>query len=244
LLSFRGVSTEWQSAVRDAVGFLNGRCWTRVARAAYSGPLWTSLRVENPLVVARCALLCLCPRLETVEWLGCRVFFPLLLFGDNNTTLTQLSLDSETFTETGQLRDLRGWKRLPNLDVSMVPHPRTDLRGLQGLMALRELTLTFAPITDGHFAGIERLLAQLHKLDLRGCNKLKAISNLAPATSLRELSLADSGVEDLPGLKELVALETLDVSRIDACDWSILRQSSADSADGGGRQRHLHDKPN
>jgi hypothetical protein len=26
LLSFRGVSTEWQSAVSDAVGFLNGRC--------------------------------------------------------------------------------------------------------------------------------------------------------------------------------------------------------------------------
>jgi hypothetical protein len=30
LLSFRGVSTEWQGAVSDAVGFLNGRCWDRL----------------------------------------------------------------------------------------------------------------------------------------------------------------------------------------------------------------------
>src|SRR4051812_48893786 len=30
LLSFRGVSTGWQGAVSDAVGFLNGRCWTRL----------------------------------------------------------------------------------------------------------------------------------------------------------------------------------------------------------------------
>jgi hypothetical protein len=28
-LSFRGVSTEWQGAVCDAVGYLNGRCWNR-----------------------------------------------------------------------------------------------------------------------------------------------------------------------------------------------------------------------
>jgi hypothetical protein len=224
LLSFRGVSTEWEGAVSDAVGFLNGRCWTRVAPGTYSGPLWTSLRVDDPLVVARCAVLCLQPRLETVDWLGFRVLFPSLLFGDNNATLTALSLDSETFADTGQLRDLRGWKRLPNLEGSMVSHPVTDLRGLRGLVALRELSLASAPITDGHFAGIDRLLARLHKLDLRGCKQLKALSNLAPCVSLRELNLADSGIENLRGLEKLVALEVLDVSRIPACDWSILRQ--------------------
>jgi hypothetical protein len=31
-LTFRGVSTEWQGAVSDAVGFLNGRCWNRFGR--------------------------------------------------------------------------------------------------------------------------------------------------------------------------------------------------------------------
>jgi hypothetical protein len=71
LLSFRGVSTEWQSAVSDAVGFLNGRCWNRFELNEFEGPLWTSLRVDDPIVVARCAVLCLRSRLETVEWLRC-----------------------------------------------------------------------------------------------------------------------------------------------------------------------------
>jgi hypothetical protein len=30
LISFRGVSLVWQDAVSDAVGFLNGRCWTQL----------------------------------------------------------------------------------------------------------------------------------------------------------------------------------------------------------------------
>jgi hypothetical protein len=40
---------------------------------------------------------------------------------------------------------------------------------------------------------------------------------------LRELNLADSGVEILQGLEKLVALETLDVTRISTTDLSILR---------------------
>jgi hypothetical protein len=39
LLSFRGVSTEWQGAVSDAVGFLNGRCWNRLEFNDRSSPL-------------------------------------------------------------------------------------------------------------------------------------------------------------------------------------------------------------
>jgi Leucine-rich repeat (LRR) protein len=48
--------------------------------------------------------------------------------------------------------------------------------------------------------------------------------NLAPATSLRELNLAGSGVASLGGLEKLVALETLDVTDISTTDLSILRQ--------------------
>jgi Leucine-rich repeat (LRR) protein len=81
------------------------------------------------------------------------------------------------------------------------------LKGLRGLTALRELSLSSTSVTNESFAGLEQLLARLHKLDLSGCT-LKAISNLAPATSLRELNLSDSGVVDLRGLEELVALET------------------------------------
>jgi hypothetical protein len=71
LLSFRGVSIEWQGAVSDAVGFLNGRCWTRLECNEYfsrlgSDELWARLRLDDAAVVARCAVLCLRPRLVTV----------------------------------------------------------------------------------------------------------------------------------------------------------------------------------
>jgi hypothetical protein len=71
LLSFRGVSTEWQGAVSDAVGFLNGRCWNRLECNEHFSPddsnkLRTQLRLDDPRVVARCAVLCLRSRLETV----------------------------------------------------------------------------------------------------------------------------------------------------------------------------------
>jgi Leucine-rich repeat (LRR) protein len=247
LLSFRGVSTEWQGAVSDAVGFLNGRCWNRFELGGFEGPLWTSLRVDDAIVVVRCAVLCLRSRLETVDWLGCSIGFrlPLQLLGKNNTTLTALNLDSAKFAGTAQVVELRGLKRLrlriPNLEVSLVPligtlqtlevldltlHPVTDLQGLQGLVALRELTLSSTPVTNESFAGLEQLLARLHKLDLSECHKLKAISNLAPATSLRELDLSYSGINRLEGLQKLVALETLTIKHSTNAikDWSILRQ--------------------
>jgi hypothetical protein len=72
LLSFRGVSTEWQGAVSDAVGFLNGRCWNRLECNEYSSSvdsdeLWTRLRLESATVVTNCAVLCLRQRLETIK---------------------------------------------------------------------------------------------------------------------------------------------------------------------------------
>jgi Leucine-rich repeat (LRR) protein len=263
LLSFRGVSTAWQSAVCDALGYLNDRCWTRFELGKCDGALWTSLRVDDPSVVARCAVLCLRPRLETVEWIGKHnnniynsninnnnvnvnindFLLPLQLLGENNTTLTALNLAADKFVDTAHLRELRGlkWLRLhvPNLKVSVLrivgtlhtlevldltSHPVTDLKVLRGLMALRELTLRSTPVTDRYFAGLKHVLARLYKLDLSGCRKLRTISNLAPCVSLRELNLGYSGVEDLQGLEKLVTLETLDVTRIPAGDWSVLRQ--------------------
>jgi ribosomal protein S30 len=63
LLSFRGVSTGWQDAVSDAVGFLNGRCWTELE---YDRPLWTALGLDRRYTVARLAVLCLGRRLKTL----------------------------------------------------------------------------------------------------------------------------------------------------------------------------------
>jgi Leucine-rich repeat (LRR) protein len=193
------VSTEWQSAVSDAVGFLNGRCWNQLE---YDGQehlspvdsykLWKRLRLDDGAAVARCAVLCLRQRLQTVIYDTYRPVFPLRLLGRTNEALVTLSL-----------------------------HHVDDLSCLLGCVALRELRLQGTRVTNESFAGLNGLLARLHKLDLSGCKLLKAISNLTAATSLRELNLAHSGVEYLGGLEKLVALETLDVTHIRTSDWTM-----------------------
>jgi hypothetical protein len=223
LLSFRGVSTEWQGAVSDAVGFLNGRCWNRLDckvheyfSPADSNELWTRLRFDDAAVVARCVVLCLRPRLETVTCRGSRfVWFPLRLLGETNEALVTLSLH-------GELRS------------------KDDLSCLLGCVALRELSLQGTQVTNESFTALGPLLARLHKLDLSRCYQLKAIWNLAPATSLRELNLADSGVADLRGLDKLVALETLDVTNIRTEDLSILRQCPRRARRVGDARPHRH----
>jgi Leucine-rich repeat (LRR) protein len=206
-LSFRGVSTEWQGAVSDAVGFLNGRCWNRLElerkqhfSLTDSNGLWARLRLDDPRVVARCAMLCLRQRLVTVTcgW-SSSIWFTLRLLGETNETLVTLNLHDSL-------------------------RPLDDLSCLLGCVALRELSLQDTQVTNETFVRLDRLLARLHKLDLSGCGQLKAISNLAPATSLRELNLAHSRVKDLRGLEKLVALETLDVTDIRTTGLSILRQ--------------------
>jgi hypothetical protein len=205
-LSLRSVSSEWHGAVTDAVGFLNGRCWKQLecherSSLVESDDLWTRLRLDDVGVVARCALLCLRSRLETVtcSWTFLRVWFPLRLLGEFNEALVTLSLHE-------------------------VRRSLDDLSCLLGCVALRELSLQGTRVTNESFVGLDRLLSRLHKLDLSGCRGLKAISNLAPATSLRELNLTASSVTNLRELEKLIALETLDVAGIRVRDWSILRQ--------------------
>jgi Leucine-rich repeat (LRR) protein len=206
LLSFRGVSTEWQGAVSDAVGFLNGRCWDRLNCHEHEGfspvdsdELWTQLRLDDAALVDRCAVLFLRPRLAALscDW-SSSDWIPRRLFGETNEALVTLSVH-------GAL-------------------PLDDLSCLLGCVALRELSLRRRWVTNASFARLGPLLARLDRLDLSECKELQAISNLAPATSLRELNLARSGVADLGELDKLVALETLDVTGIRTRDLSILRQ--------------------
>jgi hypothetical protein len=215
LLSFRGVSPEWQGAVSDAVGFLNGRCWDWLECNEYLSlvdcdGLWARLRLDSATVVTNCAVLCLRPRLETVKCRGSRfVWFPLRLLGETNDALVTLIL--RQVPRLGSHGELR-------------PSSHDELSCLLSCVALRELSLQGTQVTNESFARLGPLLARLHKLDLSKCEMLHAILNLAPATSLRELSLAHSGVDDLRGLEKLVALETLDVTNIRTEDLSILRQ--------------------
>jgi hypothetical protein len=221
LLSFRGVSTEWQGAVRDAVGFLNGRCWNRLewnelpdypgnSLPVDSDEMWVRLRLDSATVVTNCAVLCLRRRVETIKrgrpWM--RTWFPLRLLSETNETLVTLRLHD-------------GRRPFDDLHGTL---PLDDLSCLLGCVALRELSLQGTWVTNESFAVLGPLLARLHKLDLSRCYQLQAISNLAPATSLRELNLALSSVECLQGLDKLVALETLDVTDISTTDLSILRQ--------------------
>jgi Leucine-rich repeat (LRR) protein len=222
LLSFRGVSTEWHGAVSDAVGFLNGRCWTQLANDDKEGALWTSLRLDDAALVTRCAVLCLRRSLETLTWsTRCKDDrLPLRLLGESNTVLKALSVVAERDGDTQVI----------------------DFDQLRRCEALRELAMCNSPVTNASFARHHRLLSQLEKLDLSGCERLKAVSNLAPCDSLRELNLSRSGVVDLRGLECLESLETLDVTHARITDWSVLRQCpsltalSASSAAYGGAE--------
>jgi hypothetical protein len=57
LVSFRGVSSEWQDAVSDAVGFLNGRCWTQLEEKemARCGGRFVSIAPRWSLAARCCA---------------------------------------------------------------------------------------------------------------------------------------------------------------------------------------------
>jgi hypothetical protein len=154
LLSFRGVSSEWQAAVSDAVGFLNGRCWNRLECNEHldylgsslpvdSDELWTRLRLDSATVVTNCAVLCLRQRLETIKcgrpWM--RTWFPLRLLGDTNEALVALSL-----------------RQVPRLGLHGDLRPVDDLSCLLGCVALRELSLQGTQVTHESFAGLGPLL--------------------------------------------------------------------------------------
>jgi hypothetical protein len=167
LVSFRGVSSMWQDAVSDAVGFLNGRCWTQLEEKS-DGPLWRSLCLDRPTAVARCALLCLGRRLETLTWryVADQLDFPLQLLGENNTVLTTLSLD-----EYGDCEQT------------------ADVSRLQSCRALKQLDLSHSSVTDAGIRGLE-LIPTLEILNLGGCKQITDVSCLQSCRALKQLVLA------------------------------------------------------
>jgi hypothetical protein len=203
LLSFRGVSTGWQGAVSDAVGFLNGRCCTRLA---YRGPL-LMLDLDDDDVVARCALLCLAHRLETLEWryMTDHLDFAFRLLGENNTVLTALSLI-----------------RPENCS------PTTDMSWLQNFRALKKLDLWNTSVTDAGIRGLE-LTHTLEYLSLWDCKQITNVSCLQNCRALKTLDLLKTGVIDagIRGLELIPTLEDLDLGYMQITDVSCLQKCRA-----------------
>jgi hypothetical protein len=246
LVSLRGVSHEFKNAVSDAVGFLNDRCWTSFEARDESGEtglLWASRESDEIVATNRCALVCLRHRLETLRWHVDRsrppgaAHLPLELFGDANTVLTVLDVDANCI-DADKLRNLRGLKSLsakdpsgamcfgdlPALESLTLVDIWSNLPGLPGCVALRELSLERSFVPDTMLRSLRGVLSQLVKLNLSECTGFMTVSNLAACVSLRELNLSHTTVADLRGLEELPALETLDLRGILTSDGRLLKQ--------------------
>jgi Leucine-rich repeat (LRR) protein len=256
LLSFRGVSTGWQDAVSDAVGFLNGRCWTRLGK---DGPLWRSLCLDDADVVARCALLCLAPRLKWFDWyMADQLDFALRLLGENNTVLTNLSLGELHRDDSKRTMDLRpalsGLRNchvlktlylpgcgvtdagirgleliltLENLNLGRCTRV-TDVNFLRNCRALKWLNLALTSATDAGIRGLE-LIPTLEELNLRECEQITDVSFLQNCRALKKLVLTYTNVTDagIRGLELIPTLEDLDLACCRISDVRCLRDCRA-----------------
>jgi hypothetical protein len=255
LVSFRGVSSAWQDAVSDAVGFLTGRCWTRLEEKR-DGPLWRSLCRDRPTVVARCALLCLGRRLETLAWryvAGDQLDFTLQLLGENNAVLTTLTLDEcgdcEQPADVSRLQCCRALKQLDLRGCNMTDagirglelihtlevlglgscKQITDVSCLHSCRALKKLDLGHTNVTDAGIRGLE-LIPTLEVLYLEGCEQITNVSCLHCCRALKGLDLTNSSVTDV-GIRGLELISTLEVLHLWGCerltDVSCLRSCRA-----------------
>jgi hypothetical protein len=235
LLSFRGVSTAWHDAVSDAVGFLNGRCWTELEK---DGPLWTLLCHDHVSVVARCAILCLARRLEILDWgyTPDHLDFALRLLGENNMALTALSLtarftsDCKRTPNLSRLRSCRALKILSLSGSSTTPAgirglelvftledlslcvcgQLTDVSCLQTCPALRKLDLSCSGVTDAGIRGLE-LVPTLEEICLSDCTQITDVSCLQKCRALKILNLMNTSMTDagIRGLERTITLEDL-----------------------------------
>jgi hypothetical protein len=244
-LSFRGVSITWQGAVSDAVGFLNGRCWTELN---IHSPLLVTLCLDDGAAGNRCALLCLGPRLETLEG---RFPFPSGLLGEENNALTTLTLRHGTTDVRGLKNcralktlgfasdsvrdasvtnaDMRGLELIPaleDLELQLCSQV-TDVSCLRGSRALKKLHLRYTGVTDAGIRGLE-LIHTLEDLDLTGTH-VTDVSCLRASRTLKQLNLWFTGVTDtgIRGLELIPTLEDLDLTGTLVTDVSCLRDSRA-----------------
>jgi Leucine-rich repeat (LRR) protein len=238
LMSLRGVSELFRGAVRDAIGFLNGKCFASYVAhdgSGETGLLWASRPSDELVAANRSAFVCMRHQLVKLFWYTDdlrnfgegrrRLGLWLALFGGDNVTLSVLKVDARDI-DADALRNLQGltevyarglsgatcFDALPALtSLTLIEFQGVSLRGLESCASLRELRLEGADIAAESFTRLQGMLRGVEKLDLSRCPKLTSVSYLAACTSLQDLNLSYSGVADLRGLDWLPALETLDL---------------------------------
>jgi Leucine-rich repeat (LRR) protein len=204
LLSFRGVSTTWHAAVSDAVGFLNERCWTQLRN---NSPLWL-VYLDRTAVVARCAVLCLGCRLETVEW-------------------KKLGSSQSNVQEAG----ICGLELIPQLEKLNLElcKQTTDVSVLRNCRALKKLDLSFTSVTNAGIAGLE-LIPTLEELKLTDCKQMSVVSFLRNCRVLKKLDLSFTDVTEA-GIRGLELIPQLEDLNLEFCkrttDVSFLRSCRA-----------------
>jgi Leucine-rich repeat (LRR) protein len=247
VLSWRDVSTGAKIAVSDAIGFLNERCWDKlryhwrdVAVPVLAAHLSSSVGPASTVqcTVWRCAVLCLWPRLEELEWVGAAyasINVPLALLSRNGapTALKLLTLDSAALLNAHLLRDFQSLKELCLRCPSQLKQKHvgavakltqlevldlhgnaniTDVTPFAALVALKRLDLGGTNIDNGSFVALATVTT-LTELVLSGCHK---VTSVAPLLHVKlHLSLLDlhvSTVTELRNIDRLPALTTLDLT--------------------------------
>jgi hypothetical protein len=130
VLIHRRVSSAWRTAVSNAIGFLNGACWTSVDATDEPFPLTAHFQSNRGRVVLRCAMLCLRERATSYTGLRFRSLeeighdaplaaLTLRLLGDHNDTLVHLGIEGAVVRDA---HVLQCYSALNSLSLGDVDH--------------------------------------------------------------------------------------------------------------------------
>jgi Leucine-rich repeat (LRR) protein len=226
LLSCRAVSQQWHSAVADALGFINDRCWTAINVSASTSP-HCSEKSSTALIhhftkttatkVICCAVACLAPRLENlVLAFSAKTMSAIERFHNEMLSVRTLRLYSvELAFETVQ-----GVERLPNLERLEIAWNRKleSVTSLSACRHLKELVLLFTAVNSDGLAGLNKI-PTLELIDLTGSSKLEDVNALRGCPMLKTLKLSEcTRLTDLGGLLSCPRLLSVDLARASVRD--------------------------
>jgi hypothetical protein len=202
----RSVSSKWQKAVADAVGFLNQKNWTALdsRRRAYYGNRVSAMKLGAVALAASLSTLDI-TRLTISDNDVARIgqFCPAL----TSVTITRCEFVSNPI--------MKGFRTLLQLNMSM-NRGLSSLIGIEHAVELHSLSLAeCTTLRDESLRSIGRLPA-LTSLDLMGCRDLRDVSGLSVAPSLTALFLDRTDVST-EGVAALSACPVLRVLRLKDC---------------------------